>query len=266
MKKTILFFLFVLVTWGCTDHLWNEDQSTSPNRWKAHFRIQDREVPIIFHLDTVPLNIYGFRVRFVDGPGKNQKDIVEIVNDSISVKLDYFGEVNLKGVFENKKIKGVYRNENANLQHEIPFRAQQSNEPRFAPVKKPSATNPTGDWEFVFKVDSMSPNLGLYQKLSQLQLYKTDSTLVASGYYYQGFEGILTENGFVLSSFSRDQPVLYDATFINPNEVKGTLYTPMEVIPFRGRKKSNLESTTESSSNIIVTLWNLLKAYIEYPK
>ena len=265
MKKILLLFSLVMLTVSCTDHLWNEDEVHSPNRWMAKFRIQEKEVPIIFHLDTVPLNIYGYRLRFVDGPGKNQKDMVEIVNDSISVKLDYFGDVYLKGIFKNQQIKGVYRNTKANIPHEILFTAQQSNEPRFTAVENASTHNPTGDWEFVFTTETTSPNLDLYQKLSQLQLYKTDSTVVASGFYYQGFEGILTKNGFVLSSFSRDQPVLYDATFINANEVKGTLYTPLEVIPFRGRKKSNLESTKENSRNSFVMLWNLIKAYIEYP-
>ncbi|WP_158961164.1 hypothetical protein [Myroides fluvii] len=266
MKKTILLLLLSLGTWGCTDYIRNEDQPASPNRWKANFKIQDRVVPIIFELDTVPLNIYGYRVRFIDGPGKNQKEIVKIIGDSISVKLDYFGEVHLKGILKDQQITGVFQHQKSKPPLEIAFTAHPTSERRFTPVTKPSSNNPTGDWEFVFKADLTSPNLGLYQKLSQLQLYKTDSTLVANGYYSQGFEGILTENGFVLSSFSRDQPVLYEATFINPNEVKGTLYTPLEVISFRGRKKSNLESTAESSSNIVVTLWNLLKAYIEYPK
>ncbi|MGG5506276.1 MULTISPECIES: hypothetical protein [unclassified Myroides] len=264
MKKTILFLCLTFLTIGCTDHLWNEDQVTSPNRWKAHFQIQDREVPIIFHLDTVPSNIHSFRVIFTDGPSKNQKEIVQLFGDSIRVELDRYRGINLKGVFDNQQIKGVYRNQKFTPALEVPFTAHQSNEKRFTPVPKSSTINPTGDWEFVFTTSTTTPNIDLYHKLSQLQLYKTDSTLVASGYYYQGFEGILTENGFVLSSFSRDQPVLYEATFVTPNEVKGTLYTSLEVIPFRGTKKSNLESTVESSSNGIVTLWNLFKAYLAY--
>jgi|GEM_PF-3463306 len=251
---------------SCTDYIQNEDQLHSPSRWKAQFQLQDRTIPIIFELDTVPLNIYGYRVIFIDGPGKNQKEIVRITGDSIYIELDYRKDLRLKGVIQDQQIKGVFQNKKSHPSLEIPFTAYATSEPRFSPVVNPNSYNLTGDWEFTFQADTASPNLDLYAKLQQLQLYQTDSTLVGSGYYSQGFEGIRTENGFVLSSFSRDQPVLYEATFVTPTEIKGTLYTYQEVTTFNGRKKSSLESAKEDSSTIVTTLLRLLKVYSDYPK
>lgn len=254
------------LTISCTDYIRNEDQLHSPSRWKAQFQLQDRTIPILFELDTVPLNLYGYRVIFIDGPGKNQKEIVQITRDSIYIELDYRRDLLLKGIIQDQQIQGVFQNKKNHPYLEIPFTAYPTNEPRFSPVANPSKHNLTGDWEFSFQADATSPNLDLYAKLHELKLYQTDSTLVGRGYYSQGFEGIPTEKGFVLSSFSRDQPVLYEATFVTPTEVVGTLYTYQEVTFFRGRKKSNLESAKEDSSTIMTTLLRLFKVYSEYPK
>ncbi|WP_410879984.1 hypothetical protein [Myroides sp. DW712] len=269
MIQRPLFFsvlLLVLLLISCSNYIGNEDQYTSPKRWKATFQLQDRKVPIIFELDTVPLNIHGYRVIFIDGPSKNQKEIVKIMGDSLRVALDYFGKFQLKAIMQDHKIQGVFQSQKSMPPLEIPFTAYATNEPRFTPVAKPTYNNATGDWEFTFQADAASPNLDLYQKLHRLKLYQTDSTLVGRGYYNQGFEGIRTENGFVLSSFSQDQPVFFEATFFNGHEVSGTLYTYQEKISFQGRKKSNLESTKEESSTIMTTLWRLFKVYSDYPK
>ena len=268
IQRTLFFFVVLLAVLpiSCSDYIGNEDQYTSSKRWKATFQLQDREIPIIFELDTVPLNIHGYRVLFIDGPRKNQKEMVKITGDSLHVDLDYFGKFQLKGVIQDQQISGIFQSHKSKPPLDIPFTAHATSEPRFTAVAQPSDNNPTGNWEFTFQVAATSSNLDLYHKLHQLKLYQTDSTLVGRGYYNQGFEGTPTENGFILSSFSQDQPVLIEATFLNPQEVVGTLFTYQEKTFFQGRKKSSLESAKEESSTILTTLLRLFQVYSDYPK
>lgn len=129
-----------------------------------------------------------------------------------------------------------------------------------------SKYNPTGSWAFRLLLAASSPNLDLYYKLSQIKISQTDHLLVGRANYQQGFEGVFTADGFVLSSFSRDEPILLEATFLNEQEIEGKIYTYQDVISFQVTKRSPLVKTKEDSCNIILTLLCSLKVHNEYPE
>lgn len=259
------FIALALLLSNCTDKITTEDNLKSKKRYKAIFTLQEKEIPIIFHLDTVPSNPYGFRTIFIDGPQKNQKEVVQIKQDSITVQLDYSSTVYLKGILKDNRIEGVFQDQKKNTAETIPFKAVQTNEPRFTKPLQYNAHNTTGTWVFTFDTDKTSPNLSLYYKLHQIKIFQKEYKLTAYAYYQQGFEGIQTPNGFTLSSFSSEQPVLLEAHFINASEIEGQIYTYSEVTTFKATKKSKAEATKDEGSSIFTTLLRVLKVYSEYP-
>lgn len=112
----------LLSIYRSTDGIENKEDLSSPIHWKAIFKIADKVIPLIFKLDSVPLNVYGYRAIFVDGPQTNQKEIVQIKGDSIPLELDYFGKLNLKGVIHNQKYRVYFKRKRRTNNLKFPLR------------------------------------------------------------------------------------------------------------------------------------------------
>ena len=251
---------------SCTDKLSNQDNTDSSIRWKANFAIKGMNIPIIFTLDSIPLNIHGYRTIFTDGPIKNQKEYTKIIGDSFFNPLDYRGHVLLKGIVQSDTIKGMFEDKkDKDTAVIIPFIAYKTNEPRFPIPTRYTTINVTGQWEFTFSEQDSLIKFTEYSKIETFHLFQNESTLIARTTRNEGFDGVMTQDGFICSSISEDRPTLLQTTLIDTNHLKGTILTPNELFSFTAKRKSKLKSTKENSTTLFKMLRNLFKAYEEYP-
>ncbi|MGL4584974.1 MAG: hypothetical protein ACRCVU_18575 [Flavobacterium sp.] len=254
----------ILLLNGCTDKLSNQDNTDSSIRWKAYFDIKGPKVPIIFTLDSIPLNIHGYRTIFIDGPITNQKEYTKIVGDSFINPLDYSGHVHLKGIIKSDTIKGIFENKHTSIS--IPFIAYKTEKTRFSIPTTYTDINVTGQWEFTFSDQNSSIKFTKYSRIENFHLFQNEDILIARTAKNEGFEGVMTKEGFICSSMTKDRPTLLQTTLIDTNHLEGTILTPDESFSFTARRKSKLESTSENSVTLLKMLRNLFKAYEEYPK
>lgn len=260
-------FLMILLLNGCTDKLSNQDYTDSSIRWKADFTIKGINIPIIFTLDSIPLNIHGYRTIFTDGPITNQKEYTEITSDSFINPLDYSGHIYLKGIIRNDTIKGIFEDKkDKNALVTIPFIAYKTKEPRFSIPSTYTAINVTGQWEFTFSEQDSPIKFTEYSKIENFHLFQNEGTLIARTTRNEGFEGVMTQDGFICSSMSKDRPTLLQTSIVDTDNLEGTIHTPNESFSFTAKRKSKLESTKENSTTLFKMLRNLFKAYEEYPK
>ncbi|MCC9043395.1 hypothetical protein LNQ81_12015 [Myroides sp. M-43] len=267
IRYLLISFLMILLLNGCTDKLSNQDDTDSSIRWKAYFDIKGAKVPIIFTLDSIPLNIHGYRTIFIDGPITNQKEYTKIAGDSFINPLDYSGHVLLKGIIKSDTIKGTFEDKkDKNTFMSIPFIAYKTEDPRFSLPTTYTDINVTGQWEFTFSEQDSLIKFTKYSKIENFHLFQNEGTLIARTVKNEGFEGVMTKEGFICSSMTKDRPTLLQTTLIDTNHLEGTILTSDESFSFTAKRKSKLESTSENSVTLFKMLKNLFKAYDEYPK
>ncbi|GAQ14270.1 hypothetical protein MODO_1950 [Myroides odoratimimus] len=267
IRSLFISFLMILLLNGCTDKLSNQDYTDSSIRWKAYFTIKGINVPVIFTLDSIPLNIHGYRTVFTDGPITNQKEYTKIARDSFINPLDYSGHIHLKGIIQSDTIKGIFEDKKGkNTLVTIPFIAYKTEEPRFSIPTTYTTINVTGQWEFTFSEQDSPIKFTEYYKIENFHLFQNEGTLIARTTRNEGFEGVMTQDGFICSSMSKDRPTLLQTSLIDTNYLEGTILTPNESFTFTAKRKSKLESTKENSTTLFKMLRNLFKAYEEYPK
>lgn len=267
----IVFVLFsVVLLIGCTYEMKKVDNITLDNRWRGEFIVQNKEVPFVFSLTEEPLNIDGYRIVILNGGEKDQLETVQIEGQNLKVALSYDQKDVLEGIIRENEIEGKLRKKVSDTYLESPFKAYKSNEPRFKKIEEITDIFPDGMW--ILKYDTLKNlknNADLFRhnidRFVNLQLFRKDNEIIGSiKPIGQGFEGVMTANGFICSSFYKSEPYLMEGEFINDQEFKGTITTLTDIYTFNALKQSDNEVTAETSENALKTLILLIKSYFEY--
>lgn len=265
---SILLSSYLLV--GCTYEMKKVDNTALSNRWKGEFVVQDREVPFVFSLEEEPSNAYGYRVVVVNGEQKDQLETAQRQGQNLKIELSYDQKDVLEGRIKDNVIEGKLRKRVSDTYLEAPFTAHKSNELRFTEVENPTTITPDGIWKLQYdSLKDLKNTSDLFRhnidRFVDLQLFRKDNeiygSIIPAG---QGFEGVMTANGFICSSFFKSEPYLMEGEFINDKEFKGTITTMTDIYSFNALKQSDSEVTAKKTDNIFTTLILLVKGYFEH--
>lgn len=264
----LLFPTYLLV--GCTYEMTKVDDAALSNRWRGDFIVQGREVPFVFSLNEEPLNAYDYRFIVLNGKEKDQFETVRIKEQNLKVELSYDKKDLLEGEINNNEIVGTLRKNVSDTYLESPFVAYKSNEPRFKEVENPTDIVPDGIWTLQYDtLKNLKNSTDLFRhnidRFVDLQLFRKDNEIIGRiNPVGQGFEGVMTTNGFICSSFFKSEPYLMEGEFINDKEFKGTITTMTDIYAFNALKKSDSEVKAEKTENVFTTLILLIKAYFNH--
>ncbi|MFD0700029.1 hypothetical protein [Myroides pelagicus] len=251
---------------SCSDVLTSLDQIDNPYRYKAIFRVKDKQIPVNFILQPEQLNAYGLRLRIIDGPILNQLEHPRITHDTLYVPLDLHQTRSLKALMTTEHIKGELLTADADKQVLItPFTAYRSNKPRFDLPESYTDISATGTWTIqTALVDSTAYYVPLLSTTEKIYLYQTAASLIGSHTRDLGYDGVMTSDGFVLSSFTKARPILVEATYTDQNTITGSITTDSETYSFTGKRNSQLKKASDTSKSVFNLLRGLFGAYQEH--
>ncbi|MEC4115629.1 hypothetical protein VSP20_01485 [Myroides phaeus] len=264
----LLFFTYLLI--GCTYEMKKVDNTLLSNRWRGEFIVQNRKVPFVFSLEKEQANVYGYRVLVVNGDQYEQLETVHMQGKNFRVELSYDQEDVLEGKINGNVINGKLRKRFSDSYLEALFTAHKSNDLRFTEIKKPTSIIPDGIWLLQYDtLKNLKNTADLFRhnidRFESLQLFRKDNEIFGSIIpAEQGFEGVMTTNGFICSSFYKSEPYLMEGEFINDKEFIGTITTMTDIYTFKALKKSDSEVIVKKTDNIFSTLILLVKAYFEH--
>lgn len=256
--------IFCLVS--CSDALTNLDEVNNPYRYKAIFSVKNKQIPVSFILQPEQLNVYGLRLRIIDGPIQSQLEHPRISHDTLYAPLNPHKSLSINALITKENIKGELIGVGSNKQTlTTPFTAYRSNEPRFALPEFHTDIPATGTWTLqTTLVDSTAYYVPLLSVTEKIYLYQTAASLIGSHTRDLGYDGVMTKDGFMLSSFTKGRPILLEATYTDLNTITGTITTDSESYSFTGKRNSELKKTTDTSKSLLYLLRGLFGAYQEY--
>lgn len=174
------------------------------------------------------------------------------------------------GKFEGDSVlNGVLEYGINKLEHSIKFHLQHTAPiapARYAAVDTPTDILPTGTWKLDFEVDSLPFSLRYdMRRMAEIDLYRSSDTIIASGYVYgegkQGWDGVMTENGFNMASYHHSEPYLMEAVFVDANNFIATITSATDSYEVKGERKSQIEEDAQFSTSVFVGFFLTLKAF-----
>lgn len=282
MKKTISFFMLVNLISLCMSCSKNyELESRDAGQygyevWQGYFIVQDGvKIPLLFGVEGKE----GTRqVRIFSGSelahwsywheGKDWHDS----RDSISFESGVHSE--FRGTRKGDKVSGVYLDGISTKIERAKFEVEKVDKQQspFLSVANPTSILPTGTWELDFgilKDLSNSSELLRYNidRVQTFDLYRKEGSIIGKAYGaggIQGFDGIMTENGFICSSFHHSGPFLIEATFVDKNTFNAKITSTTDVYNVVGKRKTQAKEDVEHTGSVLGGLYRTLRAFFEW--
>lgn len=244
--------------------------------WQGHFIVQDGvHIPLLFGVEGSE----GVRqVRIFSGSELAHSSYWQEGSeghtglDSVHFKSGVHSE--FRGVRKGDTVSGVYLDGVNTKVERAKFVVEKKDkqESAFPQIAKPTDVSPTGTWELDFgtlKDLSDANELLRYtiDRVKTFDLYRNNHTVIGRAYGaggIQGFDGVMTENGFICSSFHQSEPFLIEATFIDENTFDAKITSTTDVYEVRGKRKSQNTEDAEFTGSVIQGIYLSLKAFFRW--
>ena len=277
--RSISIFLLVSLFVSCSDSvpIIGKDNLADENRWRGSFQVNGKEMPFTFAIHGELSNPNDLRVFLYNGGKSEQIESAWMVEDSITIPINGRRDI-LCGEFnaDRTKIEGELRTGfgYSPKVKRAAFTAEKSNEARFAFTESPTDIIPNGSWKLEFdtlknlkrnNTDVLRYNI---DRTGSIRLHREDNVIygeiVTYGEGIQGFEGVMTEKGFICSSLHAAEPFLMEVTFSDEDHFRGIITNSTDVYAFGATKKGAGQVTAEESTSILQGLLLLIKSYFDY--
>jgi hypothetical protein len=280
MIKTIFLFISVSLTFFCLSCSKNYELELRDageygyEVWQGHFIVKNGvQIPLLFGVEGKD----GLRqVRIISGSelahwsywyeGEERQGNL----DSIRFKSGLHSE--FRGIRKENKISGIYVDGVTNKVERAKFEVGKVDKQQspFPNVTNPTIIVPTGTWELHFdtlKDLSDSRELLRYNidRVQTFDLYRKENLIIGKAYGgggIQGFDGVMTENGFICSSFHHSEPFLIEAIFVDENTFDAKITSTTDIYKVTGKRKSQTQEDTRHTSSVISGLYRVIRAYI----
>ncbi|MTG97427.1 hypothetical protein NWE55_15225 [Myroides albus] len=238
--------------------------------WQGNFIVQDGvHIPLLFGVEAKE----GTRqVRLFSGPELAHWSYWIDRGDSISFQSGLHSE--FKGIRQGDKISGIYIDGVRTKQERAKFEVQkvEKQETPFPIITNPSAISPIGTWELNFgqlKDLSDSKELLRYNidRVQTFDLYRNGNVVIGKAYGaggIQGFDGVMTSDGFICSSFHHSEPFLIEATFIDENTFDVEITSTTDTYKAIGKRKSQTIEDTEHTESVLRGIYLTLKGFFRW--
>lgn len=241
--------------------------------WQGHFILQNGvNIPILLGVEGKE----GLRqVRLFSGSELAHWSYWNEIgdnHDSIRFKAGLHSE--FKGTRKNNRISGVYLDGVNTKVERARFVVEKMDKQQspFPQTDKPTNVVPTGTWELEFDTlkDLSDSNELLRYNIDRVQtfdLYRNNHTIVGKAYGaggIQGFDGVMTENGFICSSFHHSEPFLIEATFIDENTFDIKISSTTTVYNARAKRKHQTTEDAKYTGSVMEGIYLTLKAFFRW--
>ncbi|MDM1379753.1 hypothetical protein [Myroides marinus] len=241
--------------------------------WQGHFIVQDGvRIPLLFGVEDKE----GARqVRIVSGSELahwsywHEGEVRHESLDSISFKSGLHSE--FRGTRNEDKISGVYLDGVMTKVERAKFEAEKVDKQQspFPSITNPTTIVPTGTWRLDFgtlKDLSDSRELLRYNidRVQTFDLYRKEGSIIGKAYGaggVQGFDGIMTENGFICSSFHHSEPFLIEGTFVDKNTFNAKITSTTDVYNVVGKRSSQTKEDVKHTGSVLSGLYRTLRAF-----
>lgn len=173
----------------------------------------------------------------------------------------------LKGKFENDStLTGVLEDGINEIERRTKFFLKKNDQPRFQKVKNATTMSPTGTWNLRFEMDSIPFTLRYnLRQARSIDFFRTNDTIIGNARAYgagkQGWDGVMTADGFVCASYHKSEVFLMEATFVDENNFDAVVTTVDYVYNVKGIRKSQSVEDAEFLSSVFVGFILFIKAF-----
>lgn len=282
MKRLIFLFILTSLTFlfsSCTKGYKLEPKDASQygyEVWQGHFIVQDEvQIPLLFGVEGKT----GIQqVRIFSGSEVahwsywHEGEDWHNSPDSVSFKSGVHSE--FRGVRKGDKVTGVYFDGVGTKVERAKFVVEKVDKQQspFHQVAKATNILPTGTWQLDFGTlkDLSDSNELLRYNIDRVQtfdIYRSNDTIIGQAYGaggIQGFDGIMTTDGFICSSFHYSEPFLIEATFVDKNTFDAKITSTTDAYKVRGSRKSQTEEDTEHTGSMIKGIYLVLKGFFRW--
>lgn len=274
---SLLSILLGVLSCGEPSPIVGKDIIPNEDRWRGDFNVNGKVIPFTFSLVEEKSNASGLRAFLYNGGQREQIEYVDVEGDSVHIPINSRKDL-LSGKF-NKERNQIEGNLMTGFGYSAKtpraaFRAEKSNKPRFEAEDNATTIIPNGIWKLEFdtlknlktnNTDVLRLNI---DRTGSIQLHRDGNILygeiAAYGSGIQGFEGVMTKDGFICSSLHAAEPFLMEVKFEDENSFRGVITNSTDKYAFGGTKKSNTEVSADNSSSIFRSIVLLIKAYFDY--
>lgn len=282
MKKSVSLFVLTSLPFlflSCTKSYELEPRDAGQygyEIWQGHFIVQNGvQIPLLFGVEGKT----GMRqVRLFSGSELahwsywHEGEDWHTAVDSVSFETGLHSE--FRGTRKGDTIAGIYLDGVGTKVERAKFKAQKVDQYKspFTEVAHPTPIVPTGTWHLDFGTlkDLSDPKELLRYTMDRVQtfdLYRKDQMMIGKAYGaggVQGFDGMMTADGFICSSFHHSEPFLIVGTFIDENTFDATITSTTDVFQVRGTRKSQAKENTEHTGSVLKGLYLTVKAFFKW--
>lgn len=161
---------------------------------------------------------------------------------------------------------GVLEDGILKIERRTKFFLEKTDRRHFQTVENTTPISPTGTWKLDFEVDSLPFTLRYdFRQAGSIDFYRANDTIIGEGRAYgagkQGWDGVMTEKGFVCASYHHSEAFLMNATFIDENHFEATITTVDNTYGVKGVRKNQMQEDAEFSSSVFVGFLLFIKAF-----
>lgn len=174
--------------------------------WRGVFPIKDNaEIP--FNFTIIGKTLTDAKLYFINGSEKNYGGKLEVLGDSLLVKIDQFDNELIFGIDGNNQLNGFLRKQSKKGNPIIVNAFRQKDISRFNSTNIEPITNISGKYEAIFGADATKQErtVGLFEQVGK----KLTATFLRVSGDTRFLDGIIEGNTFYLSSFIGSSPSYY---------------------------------------------------------
>jgi thiol-disulfide isomerase/thioredoxin len=208
--------------------------------WRGELAVADnKQAPFLFEVKNA--NTDSAVMTLINGEERVPLAGITYFSDSVIIPIESFDAL-IKAKISGSSMEGLFLKNYLENDEGIPFKAERGKTSRFEPVARPVSFSIDGKWDIFFIGESdTSCNVGIF---TTENLIVTGSILTHSG-DLRFLEGIVTEEGVNLSTFSGLSPYLIEIRFLDKDTFEGEFYTAKSKTKLKGMRNDNaaLEDT-----------------------
>lgn len=198
-------------------------------KWRGVFRLKDgAEAPFVF--DITGRSTENAKVWFINAEERFEGGKIKLSKDSLFILADQFDN-ELAFKIENNSLTGVLRRQDK-TGTPIPAKAQRDNNTRFIETGKKPGADISGTYDIIFKNDNGEDEkaVGLFKQEGS----KLKATFLRITGDSRFLDGIVSGNGFYLSTFIGSGPGLYKGIIKPDGTIAGEVITARGSQSFTG--------------------------------
>lgn len=231
--------------------------------WQGYFVIHNGvHVPMTLGIRE---DTRGNREGYLVSGTETHRDNIWTEGDSVKMEGGLHSMLQWK--FEtDSTLWGVLEDGINRVERRTKFFLKKGDAPRFKQVENASPISLTGTWNLEFEMDSIPFTLRYdIRQARSIDFFRTNDTIIGEGRAYgagkQGWDGVMTEKGFVCASYHKSEVFLMEATFVDQNHFDAVVTTIDNVYNIKGIRKNQLKEDVEFSSSVFVGFLLFVKAF-----